>query len=96
MIRPGELVNSTLDEEFDIDECCRAMQVYCCGDVGLLPKPFGCEGVSQGLLQLRSLASTRSFERLRVRVPALQHAMDRVPRGNCHPNRNWRGSTSVV
>src|SRR6202008_743855 len=30
------------------------------------------------LLQLRSLASSRSFERLRVTVPALQRALDRV------------------
>jgi polysaccharide biosynthesis protein PslH len=31
-------------------------------------------------MQIRSLASTRSFERLRVRVPALQRALDRVLR----------------
>jgi glycosyltransferase involved in cell wall biosynthesis len=32
------------------------------------------------LLQLRSLASTRSFERLRVTVPAMQQALDQVLR----------------
>jgi polysaccharide biosynthesis protein PslH len=68
-----------VDEEFDIEECRRAMRVYC-RDVALLPNPNGCEGVSKRLLQLRSLASTRSFERLRVSVPALQQALDRVLR----------------
>ena len=32
------------------------------------------------MLQLRSLTSTRSFDRLRVTVPALQQALDRVLR----------------
>jgi len=68
-----------VDDEFDIEECRRAMQVYC-RDVGLVPNPYGRDGVSKRLLQLRSLASTRSFERLRVRVPALQRAQDRVLR----------------
>src|SRR6266849_1394464 len=54
-----------VDETFDIEECRRAMQVYC-REVALLPNPNGREGVSKRLLQLRSLVSTRSFERLRV------------------------------
>src|SRR4051812_22738707 len=68
-----------VDEEFDIEECRRAMQVYC-RDVVLVPNPNGGKGVSKRLLQLRSLASTRSFERLRVSLPVLQEALDRVLR----------------
>ncbi|MGB6399698.1 MAG: glycosyl transferase family 1, partial [Bradyrhizobium sp.] len=66
-----------VDDEFDIEECRRAMLAYC-RDVVLVPNPYGCDGLSKRLLQLRSLASTRSFERLRVRVPALQQALDRI------------------
>jgi len=66
-------------EEFDIEECRRAMQVYC-RDVVLLPNPNSLDGASKRLSQLRSLASPRSFERLQVRVPALQQALDRVLR----------------
>jgi polysaccharide biosynthesis protein PslH len=66
-----------VNESFDIEECRRAMQVYC-RDVALLPNPNGREGVSKRRLQLRSLASSQSFERLTVRVPALQQALDRV------------------
>ncbi len=68
-----------VDEEFDIEECRRAMQVYC-HEVVLLPNPNCSGGVPKRLQQLRSLASTRSFERLRIRVPALQQALDRVLR----------------
>jgi glycosyltransferase involved in cell wall biosynthesis len=67
-----------VDEEFDIEECRRAMQVYC-RDVVLLRNPNG-SGISKRVLQLRSLTSRRSFERLRVRVPALQRALDQVLR----------------
>ena len=65
------------DEEFDIDECRRAMQAYC-REAVLLPNPHGREGLAKRLLQLRSLVSPRSFERLRVTVPALQREIDRV------------------
>ena len=68
-----------VDDEFDIEECRRAMQAYC-REVVLVPNPYGREGLTKRLLQLRSLASTRSFERLRVTVPALQQALDRVLR----------------
>jgi glycosyltransferase involved in cell wall biosynthesis len=67
------------DEEFDIDECRRAMQAYC-RQVVLVPNPHGREGLAKRLLQFRSLVSTRSFERLRVTVPAMQQALDRVLR----------------
>jgi glycosyltransferase involved in cell wall biosynthesis len=69
-----------VDDEFDIEECRRAMQVYC-RDVTLVRNPHGRGGVSKRLLQFRSLASSQSFERVRVRVPALQRALDRVLRG---------------
>jgi len=68
-----------IDDEFDAEECRRAMQAYCC-EVVLVPNPYGQAGLTKRLLQLRSLASTRSFERLRVTVPAMQRALDRVLR----------------
>jgi len=68
-----------LDEEFDAEECRRAMQAYC-RQVVLVPNPKGREGLTRRLLQLKSLVSTRSFERLRVTVPALQRTLDQVLR----------------
>ena len=68
-----------VDDEFDTEECRRAMQAYC-RDVVLVRNPYGRDGLAKRLLQLRSLASTRSFERLRVTVPALQRALDQVLR----------------
>ncbi len=70
-----------VDDEFDIEECRRAMQAYC-RDVVLVPNPYGREGLAKRLLQLRSLASIWSFERLRITVPALQQALDRILRTN--------------
>ena len=55
------------------------MQAYC-REVMLVPNPYGREGLAKRPLQLRSLASTRSFERLRVTVPAFQQALDQVLR----------------
>jgi glycosyltransferase involved in cell wall biosynthesis len=68
-----------VDDEFDIEECRRAMQAYCRA-VELVPNPYGRDGLAKRMLQLRSLVSTRSFERLRVTVPAMQQALDRVLR----------------
>jgi polysaccharide biosynthesis protein PslH len=68
-----------VDDEFDADQCRRAMQDYC-REVVMIPNPYGREGRAKRLMQLRSLASTRSFERLRVTLPALQQALDRVLR----------------
>jgi len=68
-----------VDDEFDADECRRAMQAYC-REVVMIPNPYGREGLAKRLLQLRSLASTRSFERLRVTLPALQQTLDRLLR----------------
>ena len=44
------------------------------------PDPSAGQGLAKRLLQLRSLASTQSFERLLVAVPAMQQALDRVLR----------------
>jgi glycosyltransferase involved in cell wall biosynthesis len=66
-------------EEFDADESRRAMQAYC-REVALVPHPRGRQGLAKRLLQVRSLASTRSFERLLFTVPALQQALDRLLR----------------
>jgi len=68
-----------VDDEFDIEECRFAMQGYC-REVVLIPNPYGRNGLAKRLLQLRSLASTSSFERLRVTVPAMQTALDHVLR----------------
>jgi hypothetical protein len=68
-----------IDDEFDAEECRRAMQVYC-REVVLVPNLYASKGLAKRLLQLRSLASTRSLERLRVMVPALQRALDQVLR----------------
>jgi polysaccharide biosynthesis protein PslH len=64
-----------MDDEFDAEECRRAMQAYCC-EVVLIPNPHGQAGLTKRLLQLRSFASTLSFERLRVTVPALRLALN--------------------
>jgi glycosyltransferase involved in cell wall biosynthesis len=66
-----------VDEEFEADECYRAMQDYC-HDVVMLPNPLGRR--AKRLLQIRSLASTQSFERLRLTRPALQESLDRIMR----------------
>jgi polysaccharide biosynthesis protein PslH len=68
-----------VDDEVDVEECRQAMQAYCC-EVVLVPKSYGRKGLSKRLLQLRSLASTTSFERLLFSVPALQQALDRLLR----------------
>jgi polysaccharide biosynthesis protein PslH len=68
-----------VDDEFDTDECRRAMQTYC-REVVMVPNPYGREGLTKRLLQFRSLASARSFERLRVTLPALQQTLDRLMR----------------
>jgi glycosyltransferase involved in cell wall biosynthesis len=70
-----------VDDEFDIEECRRAMQTYC-RNVVLVPNPHGPAGLAKRLLQLRSLISTRSFAKLWVTVPALQRALDQVLRAN--------------
>jgi glycosyltransferase involved in cell wall biosynthesis len=70
-----------VDDEFDIEECRRAMQTYC-RNVVLVSNPHNPAGLPKRLLQLRSLASTRSFVRLCVTVPALQRALDKVLRAN--------------
>ena len=68
-----------VDDEFDADECRRAMQAYC-REVVLVPNHYGQEGVAKRLLQVRSLASIRSFERLRASLPELQQSLDRILR----------------
>ena len=66
-----------IDDEFDADECRQAMQDYC-REVILIPNPNGRDGMAKRQLQVRSLFSSRSFERLRATVPALQRELDRV------------------
>jgi glycosyltransferase involved in cell wall biosynthesis len=68
-----------VDDECDADECRRAMQIYC-REVVLVPNPWGREGLAKRLLQLGSLASTRSYERLLFTLPVLQQTLDRLLR----------------
>jgi len=70
-----------IDKEFDAEECRRAMQAYC-KDVVLVPKPYLGEGIGKRLLQLRALASSRSWERQLAEVPAMQRALDRALRAS--------------
>jgi polysaccharide biosynthesis protein PslH len=70
-----------IDEvSFDADECRRAMKAYC-REVVLVPMPK-LNDLAKRLLQLRSLASTRTFERLLFTVPAVQRALDQVLRAS--------------
>src|SRR5262249_40101922 len=68
-----------VDDAFDADECRKAMQAYC-REVILVPNPCVRHGFAKRLLQLHSLGSTRSLERLQVPVPAMQEALNRVLR----------------
>src|SRR4051794_24239136 len=70
---------SLVDPEFDLEDCRRAMREYC-GEVILVPNPNGRAGMAKRRLQVRSLLSLHSFERLRYSVPALQDVLDRVLR----------------
>jgi glycosyltransferase involved in cell wall biosynthesis len=66
------------DVLFDADECRRATKAYC-REVVLVPVP-NLGNITKRLLQLRSLVSTRSLERLLFTVPALQPSLDRILR----------------
>ena len=80
LARRHDLTAVTLvDDEFDIEECRLAMQAYC-REVILIRNPHGRDGLAKRSLQLRSMASRRSFERLRVTVPAFQRKLDEVLR----------------
>jgi polysaccharide biosynthesis protein PslH len=73
-------VVSLFDEGFDPEDCRRALHDLC-REVILVPNPIGREGVAKRMLQLRSLASFRSFEHHRFLVPGLQGVLDRVLQG---------------
>lgn len=67
---------SLIGSELDAAVAERAMREYC-REVVLVPsRPT--DGVGKRLIQLRSLASRRSFERHFTTVPALARALDRV------------------
>lgn len=66
-----------VDQEFDAAECRQAMAEYC-REVVLVANPNGYGDLVKRVQQLRSLASTRSYERLRASVPGLQQVLDRV------------------
>jgi polysaccharide biosynthesis protein PslH len=80
LARRHELTAAILvDDEFDADECRRAMQVYC-REVVLVPNSHSRPGLAKRLLQVRSVASIWSFERLRVTLPELRLSLDRILR----------------
>ena len=58
-----------------------------CKGVVLVPNPHIWDGSVKRLRQLWSLASTSSFERLVVPVPAMQQALDRVMRASMYHNQ---------
>lgn len=66
-----------LDSEFDARECEDALRAYC-RDVVVVPNPFSRGGVSKRLVQLGSVLSPHSYERLSLTVPGLQKAIDRM------------------
>lgn len=72
-----------IDDEFDADECGRALREYCAEAV-LVPNPRGREGLAKRLLQLRAAASLSSYERLRVAVPALQGVLNSLLRSRTY------------
>jgi len=67
------------DDDFDPEECRRAMGAYC-REVVLLPNPNGRAGLRKRTLQVRSILSPASYERHRHRVPGLQAEIDRLMR----------------
>jgi len=81
LARRHDLTAVTLfdDEEFDANECRRAMQAYC-REVVMVPRRYGRVGLPKRLLQLRSLTSTRSLHRLLFTLPAWQQSLDRLLR----------------
>ena len=58
-------VAKTLDDEFDIEECRRAMQAYC-REVVLIQNPYGRDGLAKRLLQLRSETRWHSIWKLLI------------------------------
>jgi len=78
--RRHEITAATLvDDEFDADECRRAMLAYC-REVVIVPDRSGRQAFAKRLLQMRSLASIWSFQRLRLTRPSLQQSLDRILR----------------
>jgi glycosyltransferase involved in cell wall biosynthesis len=68
-----------VDDAFDIEESRRAMQAYC-AEVILVPNPYVLKGRAKRLMQLRSLASTQTFDRQQLAVPAMQQSLNQVLR----------------
>ena len=68
-----------VEEEFDLEECRRAMQGYC-REVVLIRNPNGHVGLSKRSLQLRSLASLQSFQRHLYSAPGFQNELNRLLR----------------
>ena len=78
--RRHEITAATLvDDEFDADECRRAMLAYC-REVVMVPDRSARQLLAKRLLQIRSLTSIRSFQRLRLTLPSLQQSLDRTLR----------------
>lgn len=71
-----------VDEEHDIEECRSAMQAYC-RKVVLVRNPYGRDGMPKRLLQLRSMFSPLSFERLRTTADVVRQALDDVLGSTC-------------
>jgi glycosyltransferase involved in cell wall biosynthesis len=68
---------SLAEASFDAEASARAMRGYC-RSVILVPSPRPVDGGGKRFLQLRSLASLRSFESHRYELPAFQAAIDQA------------------
>lgn len=64
------------ESDFDLEESRRALEEHC-REVVLIPNPRG-DAHKKRWIQLRSLASLKSFDRLRVSLPETQRALDRL------------------
>lgn len=76
LARRHEITAVTLvDPGDDAELCARAMREHC-RDVVLVPNPHGRPGLAKRAVQLRSVGSLHSYERLRCTVPAMQEELD--------------------
>jgi glycosyltransferase involved in cell wall biosynthesis len=66
-----------VEPEFDLEECRGLMREFC-REVVLIPNDQRSSGTGKRLLQLRSLGSRHSFDRLRVMVAETQRTIDRL------------------
>ena len=72
---------SLIEDDFDMAECRQALMAYC-RDVFLVPNHLARGVIAKRGLQIKSIFSPVSYDRLRVSVPALQAVLNQVLRVN--------------